>query len=162
MERHSFIWAVAADSVASVVNCIPGCTYWDPTKNDAPSFQPELRWYIKVGTEEVDVDGKTVTVDIYDVIKAWLIPRVWGADLPHLGESAGAAKRWDVLQVTPRHVVRADGTIDVSKDLGGKIMHLLSRFDEDSASSKWAGFPLSFDELGRQSPAVTSIRHHRR
>jgi hypothetical protein len=152
MNRHSFVWPVAADKIQQVVNAIPNCTYWDPVANGAPSFQPELR-YVRPSDNAL--------------LRCYVIKRISGIAIPHLGASAGTGQKWDVFQMTPRHIEHREGDLKgrhtAPKSLGTRVMHKLARFianhddlNTDPQGRKWTGLPMSFAEVLERYPVAAN------
>jgi len=159
MNRHSFLWPVAAGRIVHVVDAIPSCFYWDPSAAGAPSFQPELRQYIMT---HLIVEEESVVLT--DVLRVFLLKRIDSIAIPHLGPSAGIGKRWDVFQLTPRFIEHLDrGTCTAPKRLGTMVMHKLGRFIANHSDlnttpdgETWAGMPMSFKEVEARYPAAAN------
>lgn len=145
MNRYSFLWFVAADRVKVVVNAMPSCAYWDPTEAGCPSFLPELHY---------------AAPDV-GLLRCWIIKRIDSIAVPHLGDSAGAAEKWDVFQMTPRFIEAADGTITKPRNLGTKVFNRLGQFilnnpdlNQDSQGRPWVGMPMSFAAVAEMYPTA--------
>jgi len=169
MNRHSFLWPVAADNIKKVVNGIPRTTYWDPNENGAPSFHPELHYrrptgeFLKDKKGEFILDANGEQIPLVDVLHCWLFLRIPATPVPHCGTSRGTDGRWDVFQMLPRFIEHADGTVTAPRALGTRIMNRLGRFltrhqdlNENAAGESWAGMPMSFKEAFERYPGAAN------
>ncbi len=144
--RHSFLLPIAVGRMVAVINAIPNLEYWDPVKNEAPSFQPELR-YMKNG----------------NLIRFYFTKRISSISIPHLGVSAGTKGKWDVYQVMPKCLCHSDGTQSLPKNLGARAMNKLGRFilnnSDDNANAQgrpYIGLPMTFKEVEEKYPSAAN------
>lgn len=167
MNRHSFLWFVAASRVKPVVNAMPRCGYWDPVTAGAPSFLPELRYSMpktladKSGVPVLDENGQEITV--FDILRCWITKRIDSIAIPHLGDSAGVNQKWDVFQLTPRYVERHEGDVLSPRNLGTKVLNRLGQFiinhpnlNKDAQGRPWVGMPMSFAAVAEMYPAAAN------
>jgi len=144
--RHNFLLPIATGRMVAVINAIPNLEYWDPVENEAPSFQPELR-YTKNG----------------NLIRFYFTKRISSINIPHLGVSAGINGKWDVYQVMPKGIYPLDGPPRLPKNLGTRAMNKLGRFilnnSDDNANAQgkpYIGLPMTFKEVEERYPSAAN------